>query len=79
MLRSMKFSALPSFLESMYQEINEEELWKIYLSNPFREGSFEDWKQKAFGDGRTKEEIETEAKDAAVKALELLGGDFNGG
>lgn len=79
MLRSMKFSALPTFLESMYQEINEEELWKIYLSSPFRESSFEEWKKKVLGDGRTKEEIETEAKDAAVKALELLGGDFDGG
>lgn len=74
----MKFRDLPDFLITMYQEIQEEELWTIYLSNPLRENSFTDWKQSVMGDGRTKEEIEAEAKDAAIKALEMLGGDFNG-
>lgn len=74
MLRSIKFRELPDFLLNMYKEIQEEELWRIYLSNPFREGSFEDWKIAAMGDGRTKEDIETEATTAAANALKMLNG-----
>jgi len=58
----------------MYQEIQEEDLWSIYLSNPFREGTFAEFKLAALGDGRTKEEIETDAKNAAAKALDMLNG-----
>lgn len=81
MLRSIKFRDLPEFLATMYAEIQEEKLWEIYLSNPLREQSFDEWKKAAVGDGRTKQEIETEAIEAAGKALSLLnnlGGDVNG-
>lgn len=78
MLHSIKFRDLADFLNTMYWEIQEEELWRIYLSNPFRECSFEEWKAAAMGDGRTKEDIETAAIDAASNALAMLnssGGD----
>lgn len=80
-MHSIKFRDLPDFLLTMYEEIREEKLWEIYLSNPLRDQSFEEWKKIAIGDGRTKKEIETEALEAADKALSLLnnvGGDVNG-
>ena len=65
----------------MDEEINEEKLWTIYLSNPYREGSFIEFKESVTGDGRSKEIIENEANEAADKALEMLnhiGGDAVG-
>lgn len=65
----------------MYEEINEEKLWTIYLSNPYREGSFSDFKESVTTDGRTKKQIENEANAASDKALEMLnqiGGDVLG-
>lgn len=62
----------------MYEEINEEKLWTIYLSNPYREGSFTEFKESITGDGRSKNVIEKEANEAADSALEMLN-HFGGG
>lgn len=72
----MKFYEVGDFLLTMYKEIQEEQLWEIYISNPLREGTFEEFKLNAFGDGRTKAEIEQEANEEAAKALAMLDHSF---
>lgn len=62
----------------MYQEYHNDELWNVYLSNPFREQSFNDWKNEVVGSGKSKEQIETEAKTAANTALSMLNATSGG-
>lgn len=83
MLSTLSFKRLYDFLVTMYQEEQEDSLWRIYLSSPLRDESYNSWKEKIVGSGRTKEEIEQEALQAEEHALDLLngmsGGDADGG
>lgn len=83
LLSTIPFQKVCDFLSTMYREHQNDELWRVYLSNPFRETSFNDWKDEVVGSGKSKEQIETEAKTAADKALAMLnntsGGAVNGG
>ncbi|MCH4167679.1 MAG: hypothetical protein LKF42_00370 [Streptococcaceae bacterium] len=77
----MKWRDIEGFLSTMYEEQANDELWRIYLSNPFRDGSFNDFKQKIIDDNKPKEQIEAEANTAAKNALDMLnrtGGDSFG-
>lgn len=82
MLRSLTFDDTIPFLLNLYNEVQEEKLWTIYLSNPYREQSFNEFKNSLVGSGKSKEEIEKEAQHAAASALESLNimdwGEVNG-
>ena len=66
----------------MYQEDQEDSLWRIYLSSPFREESYNDWKDKLIESSKSKDQVEKEAIEAAEEALAILdlmsGGDVGG-
>ena len=76
LLHSIKFEKFSEFLSFMVQQQNDDELWEVWKSNPFKEGSFEDFKngvvKEAQRRSKTKDEVELEAKDAANKALSSL-------
>ncbi|MDA9472641.1 hypothetical protein C240_2864 [Enterococcus sp. 5H] len=78
----MRFSDLPEFIKTMYQEKLDDDLRENWLSNPFREKSFEEFKDdllKEHADSlKTKTEVETEAvsgMNEALKLLNTLGGE----
>ncbi|WP_271497325.1 hypothetical protein [Enterococcus sp. 5H] len=82
LLSSMRFSDLPEFIKTMYQEKLDDDLRENWLSNPFREKSFEEFKDdllKEHADSlKTKTEVETEAvsgMNEALKLLNTLGGE----
>lgn len=81
MLATLKWEAVPDFLMTLFDEELNDSLWRIYLSNPYREGSFNDFKQKAIEENKPKEQVESEAQKAAQNALNMLdqmGGDSFG-
>lgn len=78
MLSTVKWQDTFDFLATMFEEQFTDDLWKIYLSNPFRNQSFNEFKQSIIDSNKPKELIESEAKAAAKNALNLLnsvGGD----
>lgn len=82
----MRLNELPQFIFTMYQERSEDDLKANWLSNPFREGTFNDYKEKvikSYDDGRkSKVQIEVESQTAMNEALSLLdslGGAGDGG
>ena len=81
MLSTLKWEAVPDFLTTLFEEEINDSLWRIYLSNPYREGSFNDFKQKTIEENKPKEQVESEAQKAAQNALNMLdqiGGDSFG-
>ena len=81
LLSTIKWRDVPDFLITMFEEQSNDELWRIYLSNPLREDTFNDFKQKILESNRPKEQVEQEAQVAARHALDMLdsvGGDSFG-
>ncbi|ATC61775.1 hypothetical protein SAMN02746068_00493 [Lactococcus chungangensis CAU 28 = DSM 22330] len=81
LLSTIKWRDVPDFLITMFEEQSNDELWRIYLSNPLREDTFNDFKQKILESNRPKEQVEQEAQAAARHALDMLdsvGGDSFG-
>lgn len=81
LLSTIKWRDVPDFLITMFEEQSNDELWRIYLSNPLREDTFNDFKQKILESNRPKEQVEQEAQTAARHALDMLdsvGGDSFG-
>lgn len=85
LLRSMRLYELPEFLVYVFKETNNDELWEVWMANPFRDGNFEDFKREVIEEARErqkpKEQVEYEATQAAEKALANLnqfGGDVFG-
>ena len=81
LLSTIKWRDVPDFLITMFEEQSNDELWRIYLSNPLREDTFNDFKQKILESNRPKEQVEQEAQAAARYALDMLdsvGGDSFG-
>lgn len=78
----MKFEELPGFMIFLFEEVSNEELLEAWRSNPFREESFEEFKenirQETIQRSKSKEEIEQEANEAKDKALASLN-KFDGG
>ena len=72
MLSTMRWEAVPDFVTTLFDEELNDKLWTIYLSNPYREGSFNDFKQKAVDSNKSKEQVESEAQKAAKNALNML-------
>lgn len=62
----------------MYETIQEEDLWSMWVSNPFREGSYAEWKESLKGDNRNKEQIDFDAEEGRKNALSILN-NFDGG
>lgn len=78
LLSTIKWEDLPEFLSVLFDGEFDDQLWQIYLSNPFRTDSFGDFKQKIIESAKPKEQVETEAQKAAKNALAMLedmGGD----
>lgn len=78
LLSTIKWKDFPEFLMMLFDVEFNDQLWQIYLSNPLRTESFEDFKQKIEESVKPKEQIETEAQKAAKNALTMLesmGGD----
>lgn len=81
LLSTIKWRDVPDFLITMFEEQSNDELWRIYLSNPLREDTFNDFKQKILESNKPKEQVEQEAQAAARYALDMLdsmGGDSFG-
>lgn len=81
----MRFEELHEFLVYMLKETNDDELWEVWMSNPFKEGSFEEFKKDVLQEAKEKQkpkaQVEYEANQAADKALKNLdqfGGDMLG-
>ena len=72
----MKFRELPEFITTMYEEQADDDLRAIWLANPFKDSSYNDFKNKAIeeheADNKPKELVEFEAKSGMDKALDLL-------
>lgn len=66
----------------MFKEMREETIWELWISNPFRENSFDDFKaeidQKTEEHSLSKSEKEANALQGMNDALAMLGGDFIG-
>ena len=66
----------------MFKEMREETIWELWISNPFRENSFDDFKaeidQKTEEHSLSKSEKEANALQGMNDALATLGGDFIG-
>ena len=81
LLSTMRWEVVPDFVTTLFDEELNDKLWTIYLSNPYRAGSFNDFKQKAMDSNKSKEQVESEAQKAAKNALNMLdniGGDSFG-
>lgn len=85
LLHSMRLYEFSEFLIYVFEETNNDELWEVWMANPFRDGNFEDFKREVIEEARErqkpKEQVEYEANEAAEKALENLeqfGGDMFG-
>lgn len=78
LLSTIKWKDFPDFLAVLFETDFEDRLWQIYLSNPLRTESFDEFKQKIIESGKSKEQVETESQQAAKDALAMLdsmGGD----
>ena len=63
----------------MYNAEGERQLWELYLSNPFSDQNFHEFKTGIKRKSMTKEEIEREATKGMNEALGMLGGVNLGG
>ncbi|MBX8978116.1 hypothetical protein [Enterococcus gallinarum] len=72
MLSTIKWNDFPEFLSVLFDAEFDDRLWQIYLSNPLRTDSFNDFKQKIVESVKPKEQVESEAQTAAKNALALL-------
>lgn len=67
MLENKKFSRS---INTIYNQIEEEKLWALYLSNPIKEQSYIDWKNEIVSRNIETKEIDLEvAKDKAMDIL----------
>lgn len=66
----------------MFESERHDVLWEMWISNPFREESFEDFKSGALAEiaenSQSKAQKEATAVKGMTEALALLGGDFVG-
>lgn len=66
----------------MFESERHDVLWEMWVSNPFREESFEEFKTKALAEiaenSQSKAQKEVTAVKGMTDALALLGGDFVG-
>jgi hypothetical protein len=74
LLSTIKWKDIPDFIDTLFEEEFNDNLWTIYLSSPLREGTFIEFKQKVIEDSKPKELVESEAQKAAQNALAMLDG-----
>lgn len=83
MINSIPFDEFNDFLAVMFEEERNDMLWELWISNPLREESFGDFRERAISQmaeqSETKDEREAKALQGMNEALALLGGDFIGG
>ena len=68
-LSTIKWNDFPEFLSVLFDAEFDDRLWQIYLLNPLRTDSFNDFKQKMLNDVKPKEQVESEAQTAAKKCF----------
>lgn len=66
----------------MFESERHDVLWEMWVSNPFKEESFEEFKSRALEEilenSQSKAQKEATAVKGMTDALALLGGDFVG-
>ncbi len=56
---------MDKFIHTMYRQAGEDRLWELYLSDPFKDRSYKEWKELALNPPEkkeprmTREEVET--------------------
>ena len=71
----MKLVDLVPFLSNMYEELWEENLWEVWLSNPMQEKTWADFKKEAIDKRKrtkSKEEQIIEARRAEMKVIKAF-------
>lgn len=71
----MKLVDLVPFLSNMYEELWEENLWEVWLSNPMQEKTWVDFKKEAIDKrkrSKTAEEQIMEARRAEKKVIQAF-------
>lgn len=71
----MKLVDLVPFLSNMYEELWEENLWEVWLSNPMQEKTWADFKKEAVDKRKrtkSKEEQIAEARRAEMKVIQAF-------
>lgn len=71
----MKLVDLVPFLSNMYEELWEENLWEVWLSNPMQEKTWSDFKKEALDKrkrSKTMEEQIIEARRAEMKVIKAF-------
>lgn len=78
----MPFDELPDFIVYLFDQTTNDQIWEAWKSNPFREVSFEQYKESVLHEAtekaKPKEQIETEANRAKNNALNQLK-NYSGG
>ena len=66
----------------MFESERHDVLWEMWISNPFKEESFEEFKSRALTEiaenSQSKAQREADAIKGMTDAMALLGGDFVG-
>lgn len=71
----MKLVDLVPFLSNMYEELWEENLWEVWLSNPMQEKTWVDFKKEAMDKrkrSKSREEQIVEARRAEMKVIKAF-------
>lgn len=73
MLSTIKWRDFPDFLSVMFEEMTDDKLWAMYLSNPMRQNvSYSEFKEQTIEKAKPKEQVESESQKAAESALMML-------
>lgn len=65
MLKHLPMSDFVGYMSDLVDAINEENMQRVYLSNPFQEESYEDYKARVMASTRPKQTVEKEANEKA--------------
>ncbi|MFB5068285.1 MAG: hypothetical protein F6I01_002150 [Aerococcus sanguinicola] len=73
----MTFEELADFIGYLFETEQDEELWEIWMQNPLKEGSFEDFKKEvldaAIEEAKSPEQKELEVELAVKEIHEAFG------
>lgn len=58
---------LADFIFNLFEEVQEEQLWDIWLHQPYKEESFEEWKKKNTEQTKRTQSISEEEEERIVK------------
>lgn len=69
LLENKKFS---KGIDTIYKQVEEEKLWALYLSNPFKEKSYIDWKDEIISSNAEFKNEEVDLEAAKNNAYSIL-------